>query len=84
MVPWPGYTKLAGSGRYRRIPDYGHSGDDRRDLLEQLRPFAAQAIFERGETGGIAARPRQAVDEAGTDRVNSLQEYDGYGAGRLQ
>jgi hypothetical protein len=36
-----------------------------RDLLEQLQPFAAHAVFEQHETGGVAARPCQAVDEAG-------------------
>ena len=36
----------------------------RRDFLEQLQPFAAQAVFELDESGGVAARPRQAVNEA--------------------
>ena len=34
--------------------------------------FAAHAVFELGETGGVAARPRQAVDKAGADRVGDL------------
>ena len=32
---------------YGRIAKYGHSRHARRDLLEQLQPFAAQAVFER-------------------------------------
>ena len=31
--------------------------------------FAAQAVFETHETGGVAARPRQAIDKAGADRI---------------
>ena len=52
--------------------------------LEQLQPFPAQAVFELHETGGIAARPRQAVDEAGADRIGDDREHDRHGAGRLQ
>jgi len=29
----------------------------------------ADAIFERDETGSVVARPRQAIDEAGDDRI---------------
>ena len=36
------------------------------------------------ETGGVAARPRQAVDEAGADRIGDDREHDRHGAGRLQ
>src|SRR5262250_1997717 len=31
-------------------------------------PFSAQAVFEPAESGGVAARTRQAVDEAGAER----------------
>ena len=55
-----------------------------RDLLEQLQPFPAQAVFESHETGGVAARPRQAVDEAGADRIDDDREHDRHRAGRLQ
>jgi hypothetical protein len=43
-----------------------------RDLLEQLQPFAAQAVFVSHEAGYSAARAGQAVDEA--------RQY-GYGRG---
>ena len=46
--------------------------------------FAAHAVFESRETGGVAARPRQAVDEAGADRIGDNREHDRHGAGRLQ
>ena len=55
----------------------------RRDLLEQLQPFAADAVFEHSKAGGVAARPRQAVDEAGADRVGDTHEHDRHSAGRL-
>jgi hypothetical protein len=56
----------------------------RRDLLEQLQPFPADAVFESHETRGVAARPRQAVDEAAADRIDDDREHDRHGAGRLQ
>jgi hypothetical protein len=37
------------------------------DLLEQFQEFAAQAVFDTHETGGVAARPRQAGNETGAD-----------------
>jgi hypothetical protein len=37
------------------------------DLLEQFQEFAAQAVFDTHETGGVAARPRQAGTETGAD-----------------
>ena len=46
--------------------------------------FPLNAVFESHETGGVAARPRQAVDEAGADRIDDDREHDRHGAGRLQ
>ena len=66
------------------IPKDRRSRHARRDLLEQLQPFPAHAVFESHETGGVAARPRQAVDEAGADRIGDDREHDRHGAGRLQ
>ena len=54
---------------YGGIPKDRHSRHARRDLLEQLQPFRAHAVFEVHEAGGVAARPRQAFDEAGADRI---------------
>ena len=45
--------------------------------------FAAMP-YRVGKAGGIAARVRQAVDEAGTDRVGDDGEHDRNGARRLQ
>ena len=52
--------------------------------LKQLQPFPAHAVFGSHEAGGIAARSRQAVDEAGADRIAGDWEHDRDGAGRLQ
>ena len=66
------------------IPKDRHARHARRDLFEQLQPFAADAVFEIHETGGVAARPRQTVDVAGADRIEDDREHDRDGAGRLQ
>jgi hypothetical protein len=71
-------------GGYGRIPKDGHSCNARRDLLEQFKPFPAQIIFEQEEAGGVAAGPRQALDEAGADRVYEDHEHDRHGAGHFQ
>ena len=36
------------------------------------------------KAGNVAARPRQALNEAGADRIDDLHEHDRHGAGRLQ
>jgi hypothetical protein len=41
-----------------------------RDLFEQLQPFPADAVFGRGEPGGVAGRLRQARDEPCADRID--------------
>ena len=61
-----------------------HARHARRNLLEQLQPFSGHAEFVRHEAGGVAARPRQAVDKAGADRIDAEREHDRHGAGRLQ
>ena len=43
--------------------------------------FPLDAVFE-SETGGVAARTRQAVDKAGADRIGDA-EHDRHGAGCL-
>ena len=47
-----------------------------RDLLEQLGPFPAYAVFGRHETGGIAARVGHTFDEASTNRIGDVHEHD--------
>jgi hypothetical protein len=55
----------------------------RRDLFEQFKQFSGQAVFEQGETRGVAAWSRQAVDVTGADRINDLHKHDRHRAGRL-
>ena len=77
-------TELTGPGGYGGIAKNGHSLHARRDLLEQLQPLSTHAVFIRGETRDVAARSRQAVDEAGADRIGGSHEHHRHGAGRLQ
>ena len=70
-------------GRHNKILKETHAFHAGRDLLEQLEPFPADAVFVSGEPGGVAARLRQTLDEPGTDRIGDLHENDRHGAGRL-
>src|SRR5262245_43860178 len=54
-----------------------------RDLLKQLQPFAADVPLERDEAGRVAARPRQAIDKAGADRIADTREHRRHGAAHL-
>jgi hypothetical protein len=54
-----------------------------RGLLEQFKPFPGQIVFEEDETGDIAARARQAINEAGSDRVGDIHEHNRHCARRL-
>ena len=67
-------AELAGPGRLRGIANDCRPRHGRCDLLEQLQPFSADAILEESETSGVAAGPRQAIDEPGADRVGDLNE----------
>ena len=63
---WPIPAAMAGSRRTAARVTPGAI------CFEQLQPFPAQAVFEHRETSGVAARPRQAVDEAGADRIGDV------------
>ena len=52
-----------------------------RDLLEKLQPFPAHTVFENHKTGDVAARPGQAIDDAGADRIGYAHKHDRQGAG---
>ena len=67
----------------RGIAKNRHARHARRDLLKQLQPFPAMLNSKMHETGDIAARPRQTVDEARADRIGDGREHDRHGAGRL-
>ena len=54
------------------------------DLLEQLRPFSAHAVFEIHEAGRIAAGARQGFGKAGANRIGGNRKHDWHRAARLQ
>src|SRR5262245_62708726 len=60
------------------------SFDARRNLLEQLEPFPAHAVFEIGEAGGVATAMGEHLDETAADRIGDLYEYDRNATGGLQ
>jgi hypothetical protein len=45
--------------------------------------FPLVPYSSHGKPGGVAARARQAVDEAGVNRIRDLREHDRHFAGRL-
>src|SRR5262249_3351088 len=59
-----------------RIPKDCRSRHARRDLLEQFQPFPADAVFQIDKSRGVAARARQALDEAAADRIGDVYEHD--------
>ena len=48
----------------------------RRDLSEEFEPFRTQGVFELGKTGGVAARPRHALNYAQSNRIDGLGEHN--------
>jgi hypothetical protein len=76
-------SELPGPGALRGIPNDRNSRHAWRNLLEQFQPFTAHAEFEIGKAGDVAARARQAIDKAGSDRISGLSEHDRYVAARL-
>jgi hypothetical protein len=71
------------SGGCAGFSQHPHARGSRCDLLEQLHPLPGQAEFELNKAGRIAARSRKSLDEAATDRVDSLCHNDRYCAGGL-
>ena len=60
-------------GRSEHQPD---KGQRRRDLPEQLHRFAEQGKVDEGKTGDVAARVRQAGDQALLNRVVDHRKDD--------
>jgi hypothetical protein len=58
------------------IDHHGSAREARCDLLEHPQPFACDARLNLQETCEITARPGQARDETGADRVGCLDEHD--------
>src|SRR5262249_46054173 len=64
-------------------PEDHHARHSRRDLLEQLQPFCALAVFDIHETGSVTTGTRQALNIACTNWIGDIREYDRHSAGRL-
>ncbi len=73
---------MADPGRAGVIPEEGRARHSRRNLLEQLQPFPTYAVFKQRETGGVAARPRQTLDEPAPNWVGDQREDNWDRAGR--
>src|SRR5262249_38385116 len=74
--------ELANSDGQIGITNNSRSPHARRDLLQQLKPFDAEAVFEIDEAGGITAWPSETRDETGAHRIGNIHEHDWDGAGR--
>src|SRR5262245_32022174 len=77
-------AELARPRRYGGILKECHSLYAGRDLLEELQPFSADAVFIKHKTSSITAWPGESFDEAGAHRFGELHEHDRHSAGRLQ
>jgi hypothetical protein len=77
-------AELACPKRKAGVPNDRRSRHPWRDLFEQLKPFAAQAVLEQDEASGISSRPCQGVDKAGTDWIDYPDENDRHGSSYLQ
>src|SRR5262249_26782804 len=77
-------AELASSGRNFGIANDGYPGHSWRNLLEQLQPFHAQTVLQTDKACGVATRPRQAIDKAGTERTDNVREPDWHSAGYFQ
>src|SRR5262245_3885896 len=76
--------ELADAGSQRRISQHCGARDARGDLLQQLRPFRTETVFELHKAGDVAARPCQARDQAGADRIGGSRKHNWHGSGCLQ
>jgi hypothetical protein len=75
--------QLADPNRCEGITKNCHPRHVGRNLFEQFEPLDAQAVFKRGKSGGVAARPCQACNQTRADRIKQSREYDRHGACRL-
>ena len=75
---WAGPVGMVGSRRTATRVTLGAI------CLSSSSHFPAHAVFPIHETGGVAARPRQTLDEAGADRIGDDREHDRHRAGSLQ
>src|SRR5262249_21350790 len=75
---------LTDPGGYRGLPKDRRPRHAGRDLFEQLKPLSAEAVLEPAESGDVAARTRQALDESRADRIDNTHEYNRHRAHLLE
>ena len=66
-----------------RIPKDRHSRTTSGAISLSSSSHFALMLYSNSEAGDVAARPRQALDEAGADWVGDADEHDWHGTGRL-
>ena len=76
--------KLANARGNGGISDYPRPRHAGFGLLEQFQPFPTQTIFKRHEPSSVAAWPRKAFGDAGTDWVGDIHKHNWDGPGGLQ
>src|SRR5262245_40583682 len=76
--------ELADPGSQRRISQHCGARDAWGDLLQQLRPFRTETVLELHKAGDVAARPCQARDHPGADRIGGTRKHNRHGSGCLQ
>ena len=79
-----GFQVVFRIGRGCGVEQEGDPVDARRNLLEQLKPFAGHGRLHQDKAGDVAARPLKARDEAAADRIDNVYENNGDGARLLQ
>jgi hypothetical protein len=66
---------LAGSRGVGGIANYRYTRDARRYLFKKLQPFRAYGVLEHEETGGVAARAGEVLDETGADWTSLSPQF---------
>ena len=75
-------AELSDPGGIVGIAEHGRARHARRDLLEQFEPFRRSNSYSKmHEAGDVAARPGQALDEAGADRIGDAHEHNRHSCG---
>src|SRR5262245_14363428 len=62
--------QLADPDRSEGIAKNCHPAQAGHGFFQQFEPFGAEAVFEAGKPGGVPARPCQACNQAGPDRID--------------
>src|SRR5271166_4264450 len=70
--------KFPASRRRFRIEQDRNASDTRVEIFEKFHPFAAHRGLEIGEPGDVAARPCKTGDQAESNRIRNVHEYDRY------